>query len=134
MSKTFVRVRFAETDQMGVAHHSSYVLWAEVARLDWLNQHGCCYKDFELKTGISLAVSALHLDYRQSVGFDDEVEIDTRLIEARTRRFSFEYSLKHEGKLVAKAKTVHTPTNRAGQSVRMPEAYFSLLAQYLENS
>ncbi len=117
---------------MGVAHHSSYILWCEVARVDWLNQHGNRYKDFELETGISLAVSDLHIQYRQGVSFDDEVLIKTKLIEAKSRRFSFDYSLIHAGKLVAKARTLHTPTNRAGQAVRMPEKYFALLAQHLE--
>jgi acyl-CoA thioester hydrolase len=132
LTQTIIRVRFAETDQMGVAHHSSYILWCEVARVDWLNQHGKRYKDFELETGISLAVSDLHIQYRQAVSFDDEVLIETKLTQAKSRRFTFDYCLMHKGKLVARAKTLHTPTNRAGQAVRMPQAHFELLASHLE--
>ena len=131
MSLTTLRVRFAETDQMGVAHHSSYVLWCEVARVDWLNQLGTSYKAFELEAGISLAVSGLRLDYRQGVSFDDEIRIETRLVEAKSRRIVFDYLLSHEANVVARAQTVHTPTSRLGQAVRMPQAYLELMAEHL---
>lgn len=132
MTLTTLHVRFAETDQMAVAHHSAYVLWCEVARVDWLSQHGMSYKQFEVETGLSLAVSSLKLEYRQGVGFDDEVSIATRLVEARSRRFSFVYQLRHKEQLIARAQTTHTPTNRQGQAVRMPQAYLEALAKHLE--
>ena len=87
-----LRVRFAETDGMGVAHHSAHVVWLEAARVEWLRERGILYSDIEA-SGTNLAVSSLTIDYRGSARFDDEIHIRTELLEAKSRRFRYRYVL-----------------------------------------
>jgi len=126
-----LKVRFSETDQMGVAHHSSYVLWCEVGRVDWMHAHDMSYKHFEQETGVSLVVSELNIKYRSGVSFDDEVIIETRLTEAKSRRFTFTYELSSNATLVATAETIHTPMTRTGRATRMPQVWLESLAKHL---
>lgn len=131
MTQSQLSVRFAETDQMGVAHHSSYAIWCEVGRVDWMKANGMSYRSFEQETGVSLAVSELNVKYRQAVSFDDALLIETRLIEAKSRRIVFTYEIHCEAKHIASAKTLHTPTNQAGQAVRMPQEWLEHLSKHL---
>ncbi len=125
---THVRVRFAETDQMGVAHHGSYAAWLEVARVEWLRERGRAYTALEAE-GISLAVSELHVSYRSAARFDDLLRISTRLVEAGSRgcRFAYRIELDASGELVASAYTRHVATDRRGRSVRLPAAWREFL-------
>lgn len=127
-----LRVRFAETDAMGVAHHSAYVAWLEAARVEWLRERGVLYSDIEA-SGTNLAVSALSIHYRAGVRFDDEIEIDTTLTEARSRRFRYEYTLIRvsDGSKVAEAETVHTPTDRRGRAVRLAAEWMEKLKTHV---
>lgn len=118
---------------MGVAHHSSYVIWCEVARVDWMKAHGTSYRDFEEKTGVSLAVSELNVRYRQAAYFDDELTLTSQLREAKSRRVKFEYTIHRAQSLLATAYTVHTPTNQQGQAVRMPQAWLESLAKHVSS-
>jgi acyl-CoA thioester hydrolase len=116
-----LRVRFAETDQMGIAHHSAYVVWMEAARVEWLRERGLSYRQLE-EEGVSLAVSAIELSYRTAARFDDEIEIETRLVEARSRRFRFAYLLTRpdDEALLAAGASVHVPTDASGRALRLP--------------
>ncbi len=129
--KTSLAVRFAETDKMGVAHHSAYVIWCEVARVDWMKAHGTSYREFEEKTGVSLAVNELNVRYRQAVYFDDELTLTSQLSEAKSRRIKFDYAIYRDKTLIATAHTLHTPTNQQGQAVRMPQAWLESLAKHV---
>lgn len=124
-----LRVRFAETDQMGIAHHSAYVVWLEAARVEWLRARGLSYRRLE-DEGVSLAVSALSLSYRAATRFDDELEIEARLEECRSRRVRFAYRLRRadDGALVAEGESVHTPTDRDGRAIRLPPAWLERLS------
>ncbi len=128
-----VRVRYAETDQMGVAHHGSYAAWLEVARVEWLRDHGRAYTDLEAQ-GISLAVSALRVSYRRAARFDDVVRIGTRLVQTGSRGCRFAYRLEHDGDgaLVASAETHHVATDRSGRAVRLPAAWNEFLRAHVE--
>jgi acyl-CoA thioester hydrolase len=130
-TKVRLRVRFAETDQMGIAHHSSYVVWMEAARVEWLRERGMSYRQWE-EEGVSLAVSGIELEYRASAKFDDELVIETKLVEAKSRRFRFEYLVRRDGTLLAKGVSLHTPTDRTGKAIRLPEKWLQGLEQYLE--
>jgi acyl-CoA thioester hydrolase len=132
MTQFRLRVRFAETDQMGVAHHSSYVVWMEAARVEWLRERGMSYRNWE-NEGVSLAVSGIEINYRSSATFDDELVIDTKLIEAKSRRFKFAYVIKRGDVKLAEASSVHTPTNRTGRAIRLPEKWMKGLEGYLES-
>ncbi len=131
MTQFHLRVRFAETDQMGIAHHSSYVVWMEAARVEWLRERGMSYKAWEAE-GVSLAVSGIEISYRSSATFDDELVIDTKLIEAKSRRFKFAYVIKRHDVKLAEAFSVHTPTDRTGRAIRLPEKWMNGLGGYLE--
>lgn len=129
---TAVRVRFAETDQMGVVHHSAYVIYLEHARVEWLRSCGVSYRQLEAE-GISLAVSQLALEYRSAAYFDDELRIRTQLTQLKSRHLAFAYRIvrPHDGRLIALGETRHVPVARDGQSRRLPERYLNALAPYL---
>jgi acyl-CoA thioester hydrolase len=133
MTQFRLRVRFAETDQMGIAHHSSYVVWMEAARVEWLRERGMSYRQWE-EEGVSLAVSGIELEYRTSSQFDDELLIDTKLIEAKSRRFKFEYKVMRESDtvMIARGSSTHTPMDKTGKAIRLPEKWLKALETYLE--
>jgi acyl-CoA thioester hydrolase len=133
LTQLHLRVRFAETDQMGIAHHSAYVVWMEAARIEWLRERGMSYRQWE-EEGVSLAVSGIELEYRTSAKFDDKLLIETKLVEAKSRRFRFEYLVRRDATLLAKGSSLHTPTDRTGRAIRLPEQWFKALGQYLEGS
>ncbi len=128
-----LRVRFAETDQMGVAHHSSYVLWLEAARVEWLRERGISYAKME-RSGVSLAVSGVKIDYRAAAHFDDEVEIETKLVEGKSRRFRYVYKLTRtaDGALLATGETTHTPVDRSGRAIRLSRDWLEKLEPHLQ--
>lgn len=125
-----LRVRFAETDQMGVAHHSAYVVWLEAARVEWLRERGISYREMEA-AGLSLAVSSLGVHYHKSARFDDELLVTPLLTEAKSRRFRFLYRVTLEGALIATGESVHTPIDRAGRAIRLPEAWLEKIQKHL---
>jgi acyl-CoA thioester hydrolase len=127
-----LRVRFAETDQMGVAHHSAFVVWMEAGRVEWLRSRGMSYRRME-DEGVSLAVSGLEMSYRAAARFDDELEVVTRLELARHRmlRFSYRIARVGDGALLATGATVHVPTNRAGRAVRLEDRWLDPLLPHV---
>ena len=92
ITETSFRVRFAETDLMGVAHHSSYVIYCEVGRVDFTRQAGAPYSELEAQ-GFSLAVSELNLRYLAVARFDQLITVRTWLAELRSRTVSFGYEI-----------------------------------------
>lgn len=123
-----IRVRFAETDQMGIVHHSVHAVWLEAARVEWLRQRGLSYRELE-DGGISLAVSELQLRYHSAARFDDLLEIRAQLEESRSRRFAFSYVITAagDGRRIVTARTVHVPTDRTGRAIRMPLPWLQAL-------
>ena len=127
VSQTIIRVRFQETDQMGVVHHSNYAVWLEAARVEWMRGRGLSYRELE-DSGVSLAVSRLSVTYRRPARFDDLLSIETRLDELRSRRCIFSYRvLIRDGPLLADATTVHVPTDRSGRAVRLPQVWLDAM-------
>jgi acyl-CoA thioester hydrolase len=126
------RVRFAETDQMGVAHHAAYVVWLEAARVEWMRERGLSYRELE-DSGVSMAVSALTVRYRRAVRFDDRLRVDCRLTAVRSRYGRYAYRLVSEdGALVATAVTEHVATDRRGKAVRLPAAWLTAFEEHVE--
>lgn len=123
-----VRVRFAETDQMGVAHHSVYPVWCEASRVEWMRVRGLSYREMEA-SGLSLAVSRLDIAYRSAAYFDDEIDVKSQLRSVRSRRLLFSYRLERlsDGRLIATGETEHVPTDRSGRAVRLPERWLEPL-------
>ena len=93
--KTFVKVRYAETDQMGVVHHGVYPQYLEIARLEWLDDLGISYKSME-EEGIMLPVFELNLKYHKPITFDEKLVIETRLREMPNVKITFDYLILNE--------------------------------------
>ncbi|ADI14504.1 acyl-CoA thioesterase [Truepera radiovictrix] len=125
-----LRVRFAETDQMGIAHHSAYVVWFEAARVEWLRARGMSYRALE-EEGVSLAVSALNVLYHQSTRFDDELSVQAEMTELKSRRVRYRYEITRGGERVASGESVHTPVDRRGRVVRLPQAWLQALEKHV---
>src|ERR1700760_2560504 len=98
--ETPVRVRYAETDQMGVVYHANYLVWLEVARVEFITAAGFRYRDMETE-GFLLAVAEANCRYLSPARFDDEVEIHTTITEANARFVSFDYELVCMGRRAA---------------------------------
>ncbi len=127
-SQTLVRVRYAETDAMGIAHHSNYVVWFEMGRVDFMTQLGMPYREVE-KRGVLLVVSSIHVKYRRGAVFDDELLITTRLGGLKSRLVRFEYAIEQRqgGLLVAEGSSEHIATDLHKRAVPIPQYLRDLL-------
>ena len=116
-----LRVRYCETDRMGIAHHGSYIDWFEEARSEWLRDRGKTYREFE-DEGVFLQVVEVAVDYRRATTFDDEIEIRTRMTERRRASFVLEYEARmvDGGALAATGRTRLACVDRDGQLRRLP--------------
>ncbi|CAA9586725.1 MAG: 4-hydroxybenzoyl-CoA thioesterase family active site [uncultured Truepera sp.] len=125
-----LRVRFAETDQMGVAHHSAYVIWFEAARVEWLRERGLDYRRLEAG-GVSLAVSAISVQYHRSSRFDDELHVAAALTELRSRRVRYRYLVTRGEERVATGDSLHTPVDPNGRVTRLPTVWLEALEKHV---
>ena len=114
-----VRVRFAETDAMGVAHHSSYIAWLEVARVEFLRSLGTPYPEIRAQ-GVDLAVLEIFMNYRVSARFDDLVTVHTRVSKLKGATFQMDYLLRVQDQISALGTTVHGVLDPEGRATRMP--------------
>lgn len=121
MTETEVRVRYAETDQMGVVYHSNYLIWCEVGRTDFLRQQGMSYSDME-KAGLGLTVSEFSVRLHASARYDDLVRVATTLTEVKSRLVTFEYLLTNAttGERLATARTSLVSISPQGRPIAMP--------------
>ena len=124
-----VRVRYAETDKMGVVYHSNYLVWFEIGRTDWLRDTGWTYRSME-EEGIQLPVIEAHCEYRQAARYDDEIEIRTRAKKLSVVRVQFDYEAarRTDGVVLASGYTIHATIDRSGRAMRMPDRVKVLFA------
>jgi len=122
---TRIRVRYAETDQMGVVYYANYLVWMEVGRVELCKALGFRYRDMELEDGVLLAVVEAQCRYLYPARFDQEVIIETRIAEASSRLvgFTYEMRLADGNRTLATGSTRHVFCNREMKPVRMPEKY-----------
>jgi acyl-CoA thioester hydrolase len=127
--RTLVRVRYAETDRMGVVYYANYLVWFEVGRTEWLRETGWTYREMEAG-GIALPVIEAHCEYRQPARYDDEIEIATRASLVTPVRIRFDYDVRRlpEGAPAASGYTVHAALDADGRPCRLPERVRALLA------
>jgi acyl-CoA thioester hydrolase len=124
---TRVRVRYAETDQMGVVYHANYFIWMEVGRVEYYRARGARYRDLE-KEGILLAVVEASCRYIAPALYDEEILIRTRIEEANPRkvRFGYELSAASDGRRLAQGSTVHVFMGPDRKARKLPDQYHQL--------
>ena len=120
-STSRIRVRYAETDQMGVVYYANYFVWFEVARTDLLRESGWNYRDME-SDGFSLPVIEARCAYAQSAKYDDELEVRTsgEMLSPVRVQFNYEIVRASDGATLATGRTVHATLDRAGKPCRLP--------------
>ena len=123
-----LRVRYAETDQMGVVHHANYLIWMEIGRVDLVRARGCNYKDLE-REGLFLSVVGAECRYLYPARYDEEIVVQTRIVTASARVVEFGYQIRlgEAGRLLAEGSTKHVWLNREWRPTRLPEQYQYLL-------
>ena len=129
VSTSIVRVRYAETDKMGVVYYAHYFVWFEIGRTDWLRETGWTYREMEL-AGLMLPVLESHCEYKLGARYDDEIEIRTRARLVSPVRIAFDYELarRADGVAVASGHTVHVTLDSAGRPTRLPPRVKELFA------
>ena len=113
---TEISVRFAETDAQGIAHHASFVVWLEVARVAYLAEHAGGYLAIQ-EQGIEALTTEVSVHYRQAARFDDRLTVWTRCVDVRGARFRYEYAIERDGEVVADGSTSHATVDG---STRLP--------------
>jgi acyl-CoA thioester hydrolase len=130
VSELDIRVRYAETDQMRIAHHSSYLVWFEAGRTELIRACGRSYAQLE-EDGWLLVVIEACCRYRRPARYDDVLRLRTRLRQLGRARVSFGYDLARadDGAAVADGWTVHAAVDRTGHVRRIPDSLRELLAR-----
>lgn len=126
-SEVRFRVRYAETDQMGVVYHANYLVWMEMARTQLCRVRGVAYRDIEKNDGLNLAVAEVSCRYHQPARYDDEIVARAWFKHAHPRMVTFAYEMRRaeDDCLLASGETRHVFI-RQGKPVKMPEKYFEL--------
>jgi acyl-CoA thioester hydrolase len=126
--ETRLRVRYAETDQMGVVYYANYLVWMEVGRVALCQALGFSYRDMERDDGVLLAVAEACCRYRSPARFDDEVIVKAWIEEANPRvvTFAYEMRLAEGGRTLATGHTRHIFVNRELRRARLPEKYHAM--------
>jgi acyl-CoA thioester hydrolase len=115
-----LRVRYAETDQMGVAWHGNYLAWFEVGRTDLLRAHGLTYRELEHE-GLRLPVIEARARYLKPARYDDVLEVHTRLEALGRARVRFLYEVQRAGEVLATGATEHAAVDPLGRPRRLPD-------------
>ena len=120
-SVSTLRVRYAETDKMGVVYYANYLVWFEVARADLLRSLGWSYREMEI-AGISLPVIEAHCSYLRPARYDDEIEVRTegRMLSPVRMEFDYQVVRSQDGTIAAEGKTVHAALDASGKPCRLP--------------
>jgi acyl-CoA thioester hydrolase len=123
--ETRFRVRYAETDQMGVVYYANYLVWMELGRAEYCRAAGICYRDMETDDGVLLAVVEAHCRYLRPARYDEEIAVRTRIAKASQRGVEFEYQIcaAHTGRELATGSTKHIFLGAGMRPVKLPEKY-----------
>ena len=123
-----LRVRYAETDQMGVVYHANYLVWCDIGRTEFLKALGANYAELE-KAGTMLAVSEANIRYHAPARYDEPIRVETTLRDVRSRALTFSYVITHAetGARLATASTVLVSLDRGGRPTKLPAETRALL-------
>jgi acyl-CoA thioester hydrolase len=126
--ETRFRVRYAETDQMGVVYYANYLIWMEVGRAEYCRAAGSRYRDMEIDDGILLAVVEAHCRYLRPARYDEEIAVKTRIAKATRRAVEFQYEISdaQSGRQLAAGETKHVFVGAGMKPVKLPEKYWPL--------
>ena len=124
-----IRVRYAETDQMGVAYYANYLVWFEVGRAEFCRKRGFIYADLEIM-GYRLAVTDVRCHYRNSARYDELIVVRTRLKELNKRMITFGYQIlrKDQEELIAEGETRHICLDTSNKPKSLPETFLARLS------
>ena len=126
--ETTLRVRYAETDKMGVVYYANYLIWMEVGRAEYCRAAGIRYRDMEVDDGILLAVVEAHCRYMRPARYDQEILVRTWVANASRRAVEFEYEIRdaQSGSELAAGGTKHVFLGAEMKPVKLPEKYWPL--------
>ena len=135
VSQTRIRVRYAETDQMGVVYYANFFIWFEIGRVELLRQLGFQYKEMETEDDCHIPVVEATCRYKSPARYDDELLLETSVLALRRTVIKFGYRLlRPENQaltLLAEGETTHVTVNRSMRKVRLPQKYVAVLEQFL---
>jgi acyl-CoA thioester hydrolase len=119
-----LRVRYAESDQMGVVYHANYLVWCEIGRTELIRELGVSYAELE-RRGVTLAVSDATVRYHRAARYDDRIRLETRVADVRSRAITFTYEIFHvdTGARLASASTVLVSLDSAGRPSALPAEF-----------
>lgn len=122
---TTLRVRYAETDQMGIVYYANFFVWFEIGRTDLCRQHGFAYRQMEQEDGLYIMVAETRCRYKAPARYDDEILVRTCLRAVRKRVLVFGYEVYRQAgdELLAEGETVHVITDREGHPRALPDKY-----------
>ena len=134
--ETQVRVRYAETDQMGVVYHANYLVWFEVGRVELMRQRGLDYKRLEIDEGCWIAVVEATVRYKAPARYDDVLTVQTRVVTVRgpVIRFGYRIVRQADGLLLCEGVTVHVVVGRDMKRRSIPKKYAELLGAAASDS
>ena len=127
--ETLVRVRYSETDKMGVVYHANYLIWFEIGRTEFCRARGFSYRDMEEDDNAFLVVAESYCRYKAPAYYDEELVIRTHITELRKRslRFGYELFRASNGQIMAEGETGHVVTDGNGRVRSFPEGYSQIL-------
>jgi acyl-CoA thioester hydrolase len=136
VSEVRLRVRYAETDQMGVVYHANHFIWFEVGRVEFLRQLGFSYREMEENDGCCIAVVDARCRYRAPARYDDEIIVRTHLKHVRESLVHFGYELVRagDGALLAEGETTHVVTDPEMKKRSIPEKYMNAFRSAAERT
>ena len=123
--ETEIRVRYAETDKMGIVHHSNYLIWFEAGRSDLCRARGFSYKEMEESDDALMVVAESYVRYKSPAYYEDLLHVRTRIAEIRSRSIRFIYEIVRNGDetLVAEGETLHLVTDSSRRVKQIPDSY-----------
>jgi acyl-CoA thioester hydrolase len=135
-SESRLRVRYAETDQMGVVYHSNYFIWFEIGRVDLLRSLGFTYRDMETQDGCFIAVVDARCRYKSPARYDDEILVRTHLKNVRESLIHFGYEVLRPGDntLLAEGETTHIVTDAQMKKRELPQKYQTAFQEALKKA
>lgn len=130
-SETLLKVRYSETDQMGVVHHGNYAQYLELARIDWLSKLGVSYKSME-ENGIMLPVFAMDFKFKKSAFFDDELTIKSALRKIPTIKIIFDFEIFNQNKelLTIASTTLVFVNSKTRKPIQCPSYLIDKIKKY----